>query len=356
MYKKVKIKNFRGLSSMEIEDLKQYNLIIGKNNSGKTTILESIFLLTGIANPNLLININSFRNLRLITEYSWSYIFNKMKFNNPIKLIADIKSPDEKRELTIEPITENSISNSGDISSESIKKEIETTPSDKTIGLSMKGLIFYEKDRKPIKLESSLKIVGKDLEKKFPEKYTESIRGIFIHSSHIIGDNAKRFSDILIRKQEKEIIKILQKVEPAIQNITLGSENVIYCDIGYKSLIPINVIGGGINRLLSMILAIYDASDGVVLIDEVENGFHYSILEMVWQAIFESAKRFNVQVLATTHSYETIKAYNMVSQRIFKDADESNLLRIEREDDLYNLVKINSEVLETTLEHNLEVR
>jgi len=223
MYKKVKIKNFRGLSSMEIEDLKQYNLIIGKNNSGKTTILESIFLLTGIANPNLLININSFRNLRLINEYSWSYIFNKMNFNNPIKLITDIKSPDEKRELTIEPITENSISNSGEISSESIKKEIETTPSDKTIGLSMKGLISYEKDRNPIKLESSLKIVGKDFEKKFPEKYTESIRGIFIHSSHIIGDNARRFSNILIRKQEKEIIKTLQKVEPAIQNITLGS-------------------------------------------------------------------------------------------------------------------------------------
>jgi len=105
-----------------------------------------------------------------------------------------------------------------------------------------------------------------------------------------------------------------------------------------------------------MILAIYDVSDGVVLIDEVENGFHYSILEIVWQAIFESAKRFNVQVLATTHSYETIKAYNKASQRIFKDADESNLLRIEKEDDLYNLVKINSEVLETTLEHNLEVR
>ena len=115
-----------------------------------------------------------------------------------------------------------------------------------------------------------------------------------------------------------------------MHDLSVGSDDILYCDVGFNELVPVNIVGEGINRLLSIILAIYEASNGIVMIDEVENGFHYSSLPFLWEAIFESAREFNVQVFATTHSFENIKAYSSVYDKLEGKKDHMGLFRIEK--------------------------
>src|SRR3954452_10370521 len=68
------------------------------------------------------------------------------------------------------------------------------------------------------------------------------------------------------------------------------------------------LMGEGMVRLLSLVLEITNASNGVVLIDEIETGLHHSVLRTVWRAIGKASRRSNTQVFATTHSWECISA------------------------------------------------
>src|SRR5207237_5063953 len=83
---------------------------------------------------------------------------------------------------------------------------------------------------------------------------------------------------------------------------------MMYCDIGVKRRIPMSQMGEGMTRLLSLVLEITNASDGIVLIDEIENGLHHSVLTKVWKAIAVAARRSDTQIFATTHSWECIKS------------------------------------------------
>jgi AAA15 family ATPase/GTPase len=67
-------------------------------------------------------------------------------------------------------------------------------------------------------------------------------------------------------------------------------------------------MGEGMVRLLSLVLEITNASGGVVLVDEIENGLHHSVLTKVWRAVGEASRRSNTQIFATTHSWECIRA------------------------------------------------
>jgi AAA15 family ATPase/GTPase len=68
-------------------------------------------------------------------------------------------------------------------------------------------------------------------------------------------------------------------------------------------------MGDGMNRLLGITLALATARDGILLVDEIENGIHYSVQVDVWRAILHAAESLNVQVFATTHSWDCIRAF-----------------------------------------------
>ncbi|UCH93824.1 MAG: AAA family ATPase [Candidatus Aminicenantes bacterium] len=359
MYKKIKIENFRGISQLQFKDLKQFNLIVGKNNSCKTTVLESIFLLTGPTNPDIPIRINSFRGFHLINDYSWSLIFYKLDIQLSSKLYGEVINPKEKRDLTIRPLKETAILKPQDPRKHNghiVVNSSHTAPVDRVNGLSFEYSIKKGNSKETLKFHSDIRRNGKDLQKNLPNNYKNSLNGIFIYPNYGFGDNTRRFNDIQIKKQEKRILRILQKIEPGIKDLSVGSDDILYCDVGFNELVPVNIVGEGINRLLSIVLAIYEASNGVVLIDEVENGFHYSALEFLWEAIFESAREFNVQVFATTHSFENIKSYSSAYEKLGNKKDNMRLYRLEKEEERLELISIDHEMLKITLENGLEIR
>jgi len=357
MYKKIKIENFRGITGLEIKDPRRFNLFVGKNNCGKTTLLEGIFLLTGPANVDLPIMINSFRGYRLVSDYSWTLIFNKLDIQAPIRLHGEVIKPKEKRILSITPLGESDVlraSNGG--SSRFTVKESRTVRSGRINGLSMEYSIRKGGAEKGRTFISEIRWTGEKFERNFSEAYTDTLKGVFINPRTIMEDTAERFTEVQIKKQERTILKILQRVEPGLADLSIGAENILYCDIGFTRRLPINVVGEGLNKLLSIILAIYDASGGIVLIDEIENGLHYSAQEVLWEAVFEAARAFNVQVFATTHSFENVKAFSDTYDRFNDGKDNLRLFRFEKKMDRLDLIDLNHEMLKSSLESDWEVR
>ncbi len=83
-FKELEINNFRGIKSFTVEDLKDINLFVGKNNSRKTTVLEALFLLLGASNPELVVRINNFRDLFLSDEEDLRFIFYNLDYSNAV--------------------------------------------------------------------------------------------------------------------------------------------------------------------------------------------------------------------------------------------------------------------------------
>ena len=111
LLERIIINNFRGFNSLEINKLNQINLFIGKNNSGKSSILESIFLLVGMSNPLLPDNINRMRGLNIKSAEDFKYLFHKLKINNIPEFEAYFND-ETKRTLKLNPIFKKGIGNS----------------------------------------------------------------------------------------------------------------------------------------------------------------------------------------------------------------------------------------------------
>ena len=119
----------------------------------------------------------------------------------------------------------------------------------------------------------------------------------------------KIYGELEKTKNTKGILKALQVLEPKLKSLSIipikdGQEPKIYGDIGIDQQVPLTLMGQGIERLLLILLKIAYMKDGVVLIDEMENGFHHSILPLIWKIIAKHAEANNVQIMATTHSRE----------------------------------------------------
>jgi AAA15 family ATPase/GTPase len=359
MYKKILIKGLRGINNVQIDDIKQVNLLVGKNNSGKTTILEGLFLLINPGNPELPMKINNFRDYTLLEENFWRTIFNKLNTNSKVQIYAEFRNPEEIRDLTISPLSGIITSaNSYDI----IKKDdVDLRNSYSGVKPLIDGLdvnFSINLNNKKRKYNSKITVQGLSIEGKMPKDYIEKLTGLYVRPYIHFGELARIFSNVQVKKGINRVVRILKKIEPSIESLSLGSNGIIYCDIGLDRLMPINVMGGGILKILFVILAISDTEGGIILIDEIENGLHYSSQEILWDAIFESTNEFNAQVFASSHSMECIKAFSS-SYSKFKQINEDDnirLFRIEKKMDELSVISYNHEILQASLESEWEVR
>jgi AAA15 family ATPase/GTPase len=359
MFNKIEIKGLRGINNIQIDDIQQVNLLVGKNNSGKTTVLEGIFLLINPGNPELPIKINSFREYSYLDENFWQTIFNKLNFNSNIRIYAESQNPKEIRDLSITPVSEIiKSSNLPDI----IKKEnidIRNSYSGATPSIDGLSINFsITTNNKKRKYNSRITVRGPSIEGKMPKDYNEKLTGLYVRPYINFSELARIFSNVQVKKGINRVVRILKRIEPAIEGLSLGSNGIVYCDIGLDQLMPINVMGGGILKILFVILAISDTGSGILLIDEIENGLHYSSQEILWDAIFESAKEFKTQIFASSHSMECIKAFsNSYSKfKINEDDDNIRLFRIEKKNDESSVMSFSHKILQTSLESEWEVR
>ena len=365
MYRSFKVKNFRCFQDLTVNDIERVNLIAGVNNVGKTALLEALFIHSGAYNPELLIRIDAFRGIEIVriefgrgVETPWDLLFTEFNTLKTIELTGDNKETG-RRSIRLKVVRESEelakidryISHSvdeplrSDLSSEAIHVlKLECVEKRKH---SEYYMIF---DRKGGRIR--------------PIPPPPPYRTIFLPTRRpraTLREDAERFGKLEIVDQQDVLLKALQVIDKRLKRLTVvvagrsrDSPVIMYGDVGMDRLVPLPLMGEGMVRLASLVLAIGNAHDGIVLVDEIENGLHHSVLPKVWQAIGEVAREFNTQVFATTHSLECIVA----AHRAFAESKryDFRLHRLERTKETIRALTYDQETLEGAIETGLEVR
>jgi len=361
MYKSFKISNFRCFRETTLTSLERVNLIAGVNNVGKTTLLEALFLHCGAYNPALTLRLNAFRGIEQVklefgrwVETPWDSLFSQFDTSKIVELVGEneqtghrilrlqvIRQPQELAKIG------QSIQHSSD--------EPEGIPS---LSSEMAQVLELECKEGEQHRKYYMILDQKGLRSE-PIPPSPPFPAFFLAARVRIppAEDAVHFGKLEIFGQQDALLKALQVIEPRLRRLAVvvaGSVPMIHGDIGLGRLVPLPLMGEGMARLASLVLAIGNAPNGVTLVDEIENGLHHSILPKVWRAIGEVARQFNTQVFATTHSLECI----MAAHRAFSESEryDFRLHRLERINETIRAVTYDQETLEAAIETGLEVR
>ncbi len=359
MYKEFSIKNYRCFPELKLKNLSRVNLIGGVNNVGKTTVLEALWIHAGLRIPELALRLNAFRGIEkmqfqqdLVTNSPWEDLFNNLDPKKQITIISDetskkrielnIHTKKKKPELrVIDEVGSNAQRDTGEISA---------------INIPMHSLSFHYKAPS----SDGTSKVFLDPQKGFlasqEEAYTQTVFH-YARAKDNLEEIERRFSKLEVTNQSKLLLDTLKILEPRLTSISLANhlgQTMLHGDIGIKKKIPLALLGDGISRLVGIILALSRSENGIVLIDEFENGLHHSKLAQVWKAINHASREFNTQVFATTHSYECVTA----AYEAFADEKEFDFgyHRLDRVDDVIDVKTYSKESLESAIELNFEVR
>ena len=121
-----------------------------------------------------------------------------------------------------------------------------------------------------------------------------------------------------------------------------------------EKLLPLKLAGDGINKLLFLILTIVENPNSLVLIDEIETGFHYSMYSKLWKILAIAARENNCQIIATPHSYECIDG--VIEGVGPEEAEDFCYFRIERNEGESKAFRYSGSLLRTAIHSNMEVR
>nr|VFK50610.1 MAG: ATPase/GTPase, AAA15 family [Candidatus Kentron sp. TC]VFK63552.1 MAG: ATPase/GTPase, AAA15 family [Candidatus Kentron sp. TC] len=366
-FQRISIKNFRAIASLEIDNIKQVNLLTGRNNCGKTSVLEAIFLLVGMSNPQLAVNIHNFRGLILIGNKDFSYLFNGFDFSRHPSITGNLES--QERTLDIRPICPTFTGIVEQIPGRHEPAENKpisstTTPEDAPDGLAFDFSVDEKSFHAEVKImpgspPNLLGVnIGGQANIQHAPGYRETLNANFTNPMTTMAGLYQRLEAVLVKKKSEGIIDALRKIEPSLRDIRLGTGEKIYADIdGVGRLIPINIMGDGVIKILAILVSILETSNGILLIDEIENGLHHSALVPLWRAIFKMARESNAQLFIATHSYECIAAMTEVYREPGVEEDFMSLFRIDRGiDGRHRALQYEADTLLAGIEKAFEIR
>jgi len=359
MYEWFEVKNFRCFGHLRIEGLERVNLIAGLNNAGKTSLLEALFVHGGAYNPDLALKIDAFRGmdrfkveLGSLRESPWDSAFHQ--FNTAESAVLRGKYVDAgTRSLTLRVLRKPSELSAAAAFLASVQAG--NGGSKPIVGAQILELQYTaaRQSGKHYMIVDSGGVRTQPLPS--PPPYPTYYVGGRMPTGP--KEDAVLFGDLQVRNAADLIATTLQLVDPRVKRLAVAvvaDEPVIHGDIGLDRMLPLPLMGGGMVRLTSIILRIAVSKNGVVLLDEFENGLHHSLLPRVWRAVREAAQTFNVQVFATTHSHECIAAaHKSFSEKFPYDL---RLYRLERKNRESAVVSYDQETLQTALETGLEIR
>lgn len=358
MIKQCKVKNFKSLQDCEMANFKRITLLGGKNNTGKTALMEALFLFVDRLNPECFIRLHAWRGVQTIKMNS-SELFGPIFYNYDTSRKIEIEITDHKNaieNLTIETTKDNSKKIS--LNEIDLNNLDATTRAMNTEVLKMRTKFSGSKTRKQELITHTLE--GNNLNVQADDVKPNEIKtAVFLVAKPPQGDNgnALRYGDLVKENEESEILEFLKFIEPRLKSITTiqVQENLtmLYGDIGLKKKIPLNYMGDGITRILSILLAIVSTKDGIVFVDEIENGIHHSVMSDVWNMVNKASQKFNCQVIATTHSYECLSSLVVGTEATQNDI---SYVRLERKVDKIISKEYDYEMLQTAIEQGWEVR
>ena len=308
MIDSVEIKNFRGIHHGRIDGLSRVNLFFGKNNCGKSSLLEALFLACGQSNPLLPATINVMRAYNRLTETDMLYFFYQMDAARGIEILT---RGNQERHLSISAFNEAAEMYAGSISTEIAH----------SYGLRMKfstndgeysSEVLYDVS-KSNHVEQKAQLDG---------RYTEKLKCVYLSPRYDSNASAEGLQNIYLNKDEAFLADALKILEPNAKD-PVFMDNVMLVDVGLSQRIPINLMGDGIRKIVSFLTSIYACRGGVVLMDELSNGFHYSVMKPMWDIVIRAAIRNDVQIFATTHDEDSIKGFQEAAQALKEEYSQN---------------------------------
>lgn len=356
IYSKVEVQNFRCFEKLTVDGLKQVNLITGKNNVGKTAFLETLFIMAATSGE-LMLRTDTFRGIPGIninlsgvgaTESPLNSFFHN--FNADKEIILRTENQGNWNKVTIKS---------------SPPSTILMSTSDSEGRVALKGdqsrvlCEFIYENSKEDNFTNKLTL--------FPEKkqisFGDNVRPpffetIFLHNvSYNPKEDADRLGRLLEIKKDSEIVEALKILEPRVNDIKIvprGGDITILIDLGSERLIPLALSGLGMMKILRLIVSMLSVPGSVLLVDEIEVGLHWKAMLPIWKVIEKVAKRYDIQIVATTHSLECVRA--AVEAFSNKDQFDLGVFRFEKTKQGIQSVAYDEGDIKASIENDLEIR
>lgn len=314
MLRSLEIRNYRNLRHLTIEKLGRVNLLVGKNNTGKTSVLEAIYLWANYGRFDKVYELLEardglleagsddpfIRSRALLASLFTDRISDSKEGASLMTFYDDVHKSMLEFRLRFIPNKENSLE------SESL--------------LPKRKLVFEVVNDLETSIIEPLSMLDSKKRFDFSSIQPRGEKNEFVRSNEINRASiGTLFDDVVTTDWEQEVVNALKIVDSRITKLAFVTDTVsnkrypVVRLEGTNNRVPLRSMGDGINRILTIILAMVNCENGYLLIDEFENGLHYSVQEKLWEIIFYLADRLNVQVFATTHSNDAIKTFGEIA-------------------------------------------
>jgi hypothetical protein len=373
----LKIKGFRGFSELTVSDFGKVNLITGRNNAGKSSLLEAI---------RIFVNRGSLETIQAILNYREE----TNELNDPER---DVLGNDFGPYRSLFTGLPELISESANFSIAVTGLFFPTGGSEFSVTAAWairrvnpeKGSVGYERtapdlfgdlDGMPaleMRVGERSRVVPLYTPRGMPRRIpamtpfgdisSEQIRSIYLgpFSSRTTGQLGALWDAIALTDAQDEVVKALKLISPDIEAVSmigsgeyrLRARTAIVRSKQFDAPVPLRTFGDGVNRLFGIILSLCNAKNGVLLIDEFENGLHYSVQASIWKTIFRLACDLNIQVFATSHSQDCVRAFQEAATGSHQDGV---LIRLTRKGDKVLSTTFKERELEIATQNEIEVR
>lgn len=341
----VTIHQFRGLRDLELKDLGRINLLVGLNNSGKTSVLEALSVYCHPLDIKVWLSTANQREqdigvyrIRLLDAIKWLFTHNSASIVEPDKPIILISSTGlfsvKKLIASYEEMEQISLSEESNIRNISNEEEIENdneqeienedTPRVKK-GIKLKIEVFADDGYQLSLLGEPTNFPLWEDERfyRLPGKREPSLKtSVVTPSSHRSEVGQFRLlSEATFQNFKADVIQLLQQMDNNISDIeillppeSMSSRFNIYIQHKKLGLAPVSTFGDGIRRLLHIALKLASVKGGILLIDELESTIHTEALQSSFQWLVKWCTEMDVQLFATTHSLEAVDALLEVTE------------------------------------------
>lgn len=312
------IQNYRLFKELHLTGLRRVNLFAGKNNTGKTALLEALRIAAAQGESSVVNHILAGRGaFRRGDAQCYSTLFNR----NAIKQGGLHKFIDMRL---------------GDLTMR--RERIEDSKNE------LYAYNFIDKGR------------GLNIHE-FPERPRDAC--VFLGFTDAINFPVQEFWDkIVLTPLEDDVVTILKKtLLPNIVRIDVRQDRTLVRLASEDAPVPLKELGDGAQRMLQLAIALVSAKNRWLLVDEIEAGLHFSVQERLWELVFHYAQLWNIQVFATTHSQDVIKAFTyLLEQPAYQTEGAYFRLQHARQTEDIEVIGYDAERLEFMLEHNVEPR
>ena len=330
----ITLERFRAFRELTIRGLGRVNLITGKNNTGKSSVLEGLRLLANNAAPDVIYDILRYREENIGEEEEEGYPID----HDSLFLVSGLFHGFPLLSEDPEPIAISTTSDKSRPMSMAIHLDwfLEIPDSDEMVLLDKPepdGIAALRVETQDTTRIHRLDRFGRYLHPMHRSRFESSNKTrmscIFVspYSGESTGVLGPLWDKIVLSDREKDVVEGLRIIDPQISAVSMvGSTRrkltaIVRTD-NIERPIPLRSFGDGLNRLFGIILSLVNAREGLLLVDEFENGLHHTVQLDAWRTIFRLAQTLDIQVFATSHSWDAIEAF----QKAAAEAPEEGVL------------------------------